>query len=130
MFKLNTNKGVCSVYMAYHVNYEQLYEMIKGGLIQSFDINIEWCKTCMVNKITKNPFPSIVRNSILLELVHSDLCDFHSTPSLGNKKYNVTFVDDFSKYFYVYFLHSKDEALETFKIFKLEVEMLNCKLAI
>ena len=34
----------------------------------------------------------------------------------------MTFIDDFTKYCYVYLLHSKDETLEKFKEFKLEVE--------
>ena len=58
-----------------------------------------------------------------MDLVHSDICDFHSTPSLGNKKYVVTFIDDSSRFCYVYLLHSKDEALEKFKIYKTEVEL-------
>ncbi|GKC24928.1 zinc finger, CCHC-type containing protein, partial [Tanacetum coccineum] len=53
----------------------------------------------------------------------SDLCDLHATPLLGNKKYFVTFIDDASRFCYVYLLHSKDEALDTFKVFKTEVEL-------
>ena len=45
-------------------------------------------KTCMLNKITRTPFKSVERKSEILELVHSDLCDFYSTPSLGNKGIN------------------------------------------
>ena len=59
----------------------------------------------------------------LLELVHSDLCDLHSTPSLGNKKCLITFIDDHTRYCYIYLLFSKDEALEKFKIYKNEVEL-------
>lgn len=57
------------------------------------------------------------------DLIHSDLCDFHVTPSLGNKKYVVTFIDDASRYCYIYFLHSKDESLDKFKIYKQQVEL-------
>lgn len=107
MFKLSVdNKITNSVYVINisslwhnrlcHVNYRRLYDMSKLGLIPSFDINIDKCKTCMLNKITRNPFHTVERQSVLLELVHSDLCDFHSTPSFGNKKYIVTFIDDFS----------------------------------
>ncbi|GKD61977.1 zinc finger, CCHC-type containing protein [Tanacetum coccineum] len=46
-----------------------------------------------------------------------------STPSLGNKKYFMTFIDDASRFYYVYLLHSKDEALDKFKVFKTEVEL-------
>ena len=52
-----------------------------------------------------------------------DLCHFHATPSLGNKKYVVTFIDDYTWFCYVYLLHSKDEALDKFKICKTEVEL-------
>ncbi|GJR94148.1 zinc finger, CCHC-type containing protein, partial [Tanacetum coccineum] len=40
-----------------------------------------------------------------------------------NKKYFVTFIDDASKICYVYLLHTKDEALDKFKVFKTEVEL-------
>nr|GEV41475.1 zinc finger, CCHC-type [Tanacetum cinerariifolium] len=53
----------------------------------------------------------------------SDLCDLHATPSLGNKKYFMAFIDDASRFCYVYLLHSKDEALDKFKVFKPEVEL-------
>nr|KAJ0219061.1 hypothetical protein LSAT_V11C300140140 [Lactuca sativa] len=56
-------------------------------------------------------------------ILHSDLCDFHATPSIGNKKYVVTFIDDVSRYCYIYLLHSKDEALDKFKIYKQQVEL-------
>ena len=58
-----------------------------------------------------------------MELIYSDLCDLHSIPLLGNKKYVITFIDDFSKFCYVYLLHTKDEALKYFKIYKNEVEL-------
>ena len=62
-------------------------------------------------------------------MLHSNLCDFHSTPSLGNKKYVITFIDNYSKFCYVYLLHAKDEALNSFKINKNEVELqVRCKL--
>ena len=48
----------------------------------------------------------------LLELVHSDICDFHSKLTRGGKRYFIIFIDDLSKYTYVYLLRTKDEALE------------------
>nr|GEX74504.1 hypothetical protein [Tanacetum cinerariifolium] len=53
----------------------------------------------------------------------SDLCDLYATLSLGNKKNFVTFIDDTSRFCYVYLLHSNDEALDKFKVFKTEVEL-------
>ncbi|CAA7044991.1 unnamed protein product [Microthlaspi erraticum] len=100
-----------------------MLEMWKEGLIPGFDMNVEKCRTCMLTKITRKKFDSIVRVSEVLGLIHSDLCDLHATPSLGNKKYFVTFIDDYSRYCSVYLLHSKDEALEKFKVYKTEVEL-------
>ena len=34
------------------------------------------CKTCMLTKITKQPFPNVVRKSNVLDLIHSDICIF------------------------------------------------------
>ncbi|KAJ9556935.1 hypothetical protein OSB04_011549 [Centaurea solstitialis] len=107
-----------------HVHYKRMRDMSKMSLIPAFELNGEKCKTCMLTKITRQPFAkNINRDTKVLELVHNDLCDFHSTPSLGNKKYVVTFIDDATRYCYVYLCHTKDEALEKFKIYKQEVEL-------
>ena len=61
--------------------------MSKMSLIPAFELNNEKCKTCMLTKITRQPFNKNVNKvTKVLELIHNDLCDFHSTPSLGNKK--------------------------------------------
>lgn len=106
-----------------HVHYKRMLEMSKDDLIPAIDKNAGKCTTCMLTKITRKPFKSITRKSVILELIHSDLCDFHATPSLGNKKYIVTFIDDASRFCYVYLVHTKDEALDKFRIYKTEVEL-------
>ena len=60
----------------------------------------------MLSKITHFPFPEVDKTTSLLELVHSDVCDMHSTPTRGGKKYIETFFEDFSKYCHIYLLHS------------------------
>jgi transposase InsO family protein len=40
----------------------------------------------------------------------------------GGKKYFITFIDDSTRFCYVYLLKTKDEALYYFKIYKAEVE--------
>nr|GEV05609.1 zinc finger, CCHC-type [Tanacetum cinerariifolium] len=97
-----------------------MQDMSKDGLILSFDMDTEKCKTCMLVKITKKPFQNVKRETKVLELIYSDLCYQHATHSLGNKKYFVTFIDDASRFCYVYLLNSKDEALDKFKVFKTE----------
>ena len=100
-----------------HVNFGKVSFMSKHELIPLCEQKSENCKTCMLNKITRAPFKSVQRKSEILELIHSDLCDFHSTPSLGNKIYVITFIDDYSRFCYVYLLHPKDEALNSFTVY-------------
>ena len=45
------------------------------------------------------------------------------------KKYFITFIDDCTRYCYVYLLNSQDEAIDAFKQYKIEVEnQLNKKI--
>ena len=57
-----------------------------------------------------------------LEIVHSDLCGPIQTPSLSRKIYFLTFIDDFSRKVWVYFLKCKLDVFAIFKEFKEKVE--------
>lgn len=134
MYKLNVNNTfTVSAYLLDslslwhnrlgHVNTRKMDMMVKLDLIPKYDVDmVDRCNVCSLTKITRVPFPKIVKTTTLLELVHSDVCDMHSTPTRGGKQYFVTFIDDYSKYCHVYLLHSKDEVLEKFITFKTEVE--------
>ena len=60
----------------------------------------------------------------MLEIIQTDIC----CPNMDGSdlKYFITFIDDYSRYMYLYMLRSKDEVLEAFKVFKAEVEK-QCK---
>nr|GEX38104.1 hypothetical protein [Tanacetum cinerariifolium] len=90
-----SNKFVLSKHVRVH--FKRIQDMSKDGLILAFDMDTKKCKTCMLTKITKKPFQNVKRETEVLELIHSGLCDLHATPSLGNKKYFVTFIDDASR---------------------------------
>lgn len=59
-----------------------------------------------------------------LELIHSDVCGPIPTPFVCGFKYYVLFIDDFSKYTWMFPLHSKSNVFHTFRLFKLKVENL------
>jgi len=42
--------------------------------------------------------------------------------SHANYKYFVTFIDDYSRFTWIYFLHSKDEVFPVFKIFHVHIQ--------
>ena len=56
----------------------------------------------------------------MLEIIHSDICcpdmDAHGL------KYFISFIDNCSRYMYLYMIHNKDEALDAFMVCKAEVE--------
>ena len=76
-------------------------------------------------------FKSVERNIEPLDLIHSDVCDMKSVQTRGGKKCFITFIDDCTRYCYVYLLRSKDEAIEAFMQYKNEVEnQLNKKIKV
>ena len=49
-----------------------------------------------------------------LELVHNDVCELMRVQAKGGYEYFITFIDDYSRYGYVYLMHHKSEAFEKF----------------
>ena len=58
----------------------------------------------------------------MLELVHTDTCELGGILTHGGNKYFITFIDDFSKFTYVYLMKNKSDAFENFKTYLHEVE--------
>ena len=57
-----------------------------------------------------------------LDLVNLDLIGPLTTPYYGGTRYVLTFIDDFSRHCWVYFLKPKYELFETLKVWKSLVE--------
>jgi hypothetical protein len=76
----------------------------------------------MENKVTKKfPKNNTTRANKLLELIHVDIVG-PLPPSIGGSKYFITFIDDKSRFTYIFFLKSKVEFFEKFKNYKAMVE--------
>ena len=73
-------------------------------------------------KITKRPHFQVERKTDLLELVHTDICELGGILTRGGNRYFITFIDDFSKFTYVYLMKNKSDAFENFKTYLNEVE--------
>lgn len=67
------------------------------------------CETCIVSKLTKNPYPKTVSftASKPIELVHSDLSGSIQTATVGGECYFLTFVNDFNRFTVIYLLRKK-----------------------
>ena len=106
-----------------HVNFNSLNRLMNMSLLPKLKIDKSHkCEVCVEAKLTKNPCHSVERNNEPLGLIHTDLCDLKVMPTRGGKNYFVTFIDDCTKYCYVYLLRTKDETLAKFKEYKHEVE--------
>nr|GEU50406.1 ribonuclease H-like domain, reverse transcriptase, RNA-dependent DNA polymerase [Tanacetum cinerariifolium] len=70
------------------------------------------------------PFPkkAKARSTSPLDLVYGDLCGPITPPTPSGKKYIFLLVDDYSRYMWVYFLNTKDQAFDTFKEYKKSIE--------
>ena len=82
------------------------------------------CEDCLVGKQQRDPFPkkSTWRASQILQLVHADICGPITPISNSKKRYLITFIDDYSRKTWVYFLVEKSQAVDIFKCFKNRVE--------
>ena len=106
-----------------HVNFDTLHKLMNLELLPKFKIDANHkCEICVESKLTRASFHNIERSTEPLELIHSDTCDLKYVQTRGGKKFFVTFIDDCTRYCYVYLLRSKDEALEKFMHYKNAVE--------
>ena len=67
-------------------------------------------------KLTQFLFYEIEENTEPLSLIHTDVCDLKYVQTLNINKYFITFVNNCTKYYYVYVLKSKDKCLDSFSI--------------
>ena len=107
-----------------HLNRYLLDQLAKGMAIGVWQRTDKTSEACVKGKHSRKPFKSTGARCTkdLLELIHSDVCGPMPTASIGWAKYFVTFIDDFTRYCFVYFMNSKTDVVEKIKEFKNLVE--------
>jgi hypothetical protein len=107
-----------------HINEKHIERLHKDSLLSSFDFeSFDTCESYLLGKMTKAPFTSqSERASDLLGLVHTDICGPMSSVVRGCFQYFITFIDDFSRYGYIYLMRHKSESFEKCKEFQNEVQ--------
>ena len=94
---------------------------VNDGVLSTLNYaNFETCVDSIKGKQTNKSKSGAKRNLNLLEIIHTDIC----CPDMGTSslRYFITFIDDYSWFMYLCLLRSKDEALDAFKVFKIDVE--------
>ncbi|MCO5563862.1 hypothetical protein L7F22_017512 [Adiantum nelumboides] len=110
-----------------HVGYGSLMTLQRHDMVHDLSL-LEMpprhvCEGCVLGKMHRFAFSQdgSVRATRKLQLVHSDVCGPMRTPSVGNSLYFVTFIDDFSRFCWVYPLKAKSDV---FAIFQHYVSMI------
>ncbi|KAL9235087.1 hypothetical protein vseg_009883 [Gypsophila vaccaria] len=87
------------------------------------------CVTCLGGKQHREPISKNTswRASKPLQLIHSDICGPIKPASHSDKRYILTFIDDFTRKTWIYFLNQKSEAFVSFKNYKTRVEKEACE---
>ena len=101
-----------------HLSYPRLRNLISSGQLGSVSENTVECAPCKLAKQHVLPFPiKYEKSSASFDLVHSDIWEPAPTPTMGGSKYYVIFVDDFSRFTWIYILKNRSELGETYRNF-------------
>ncbi|GKD00713.1 retrovirus-related pol polyprotein from transposon TNT 1-94 [Tanacetum coccineum] len=77
-----------------------------------------------INDLARNDLVTVPNSKKRLHLLHMDLCGLMRIKSINRKRYVLVIVDDYSRYTWVHFLRSKDEAPEVIKTFLKKIQVL------
>ena len=106
-----------------HLGMDNVITIANGNMVKGIGhLSSEskpFCEGCVMEKQHRCPYPKGIsyRATEPFELIHSDVCGPMPESSIGGSRYYVTFIDDFTRYTFVYFLKNKSQVLEKFKDF-------------
>jgi hypothetical protein len=101
-----------------HVSLPRIQTLVSRGLLGSVFSSPFDCMPCQLGKQPALPFnnsESIV--SVTFDLIHSDVWGPFPIPTVGGSRYFVIFVDDFSRYTWIYFMKNRSEVLTIYRDF-------------
>jgi hypothetical protein len=109
-----------------HIGEKGLLLLHGKGMVEgmsNYSLYFDFYDDCLYGKHDRVRFPSgATRAERILQLVHSDVFGPVSVPSLGESVYYVSFINDFSRKTWIYFLRKKSKVFDRFKEFKALVE--------
>ncbi|GJS44722.1 retrovirus-related pol polyprotein from transposon TNT 1-94 [Tanacetum coccineum] len=113
-----------------HLNFDTINDLARNNLvtgIPKFKYHKEHlCPSCEQGKSKRASHPPkpVPNSKKRLHLLHIDLCGLMRVASINGKQYVLVIVDDYSRYTWVHFLRSKDEAPEVIKTFLKRITVL------
>ncbi|GJY42514.1 retrovirus-related pol polyprotein from transposon TNT 1-94 [Tanacetum coccineum] len=113
-----------------HLNFDTINDLARNDLViglLKFKYHKEHlCPSCEQGKSKKASHPPkpVPNSKQRLHLLHMDLCGPMRIESINGKRYVLVIVDDYSRYTWVHFLISKDEAPKVIKTFLKKIIVL------
>nr|GFC01410.1 retrovirus-related Pol polyprotein from transposon TNT 1-94 [Tanacetum cinerariifolium] len=113
-----------------HLNFDTINDLAKNDLVSGlpkFKYHKEnLCSSCEQGKSKRASHPPkpVLNSRRMLHLLHMDLCGPIRIASINGNWYVLVIVDDYSRYTWVHFLISKDEAPEVIKTFLKRITVL------
>ncbi|KAD6795845.1 hypothetical protein E3N88_06741 [Mikania micrantha] len=106
-----------------HISRDRLSRLVKDEVLPSLDFtDFGTCVKCLKGKMTTSTKKGATRSSNLLEIIHTDISGPYTIAGITGHTSFITFIDDYSRYMYLYLIKDKSESLTTFKDYKTEVE--------
>lgn len=107
-----------------HPNNVVLTHLLQSGVLGSTDKSLLVdCSSCKLGKSKTLPFPILgSRANKCFDIIHSDVWGITPVISHAQYKYFVTFIDDYSRFTWIYFLHSKADVFTVFQTFVTYIE--------
>ncbi|KAL8092061.1 hypothetical protein AgCh_034371 [Apium graveolens] len=100
-----------------HLKFNNINELVRKDLVRGLPNAVftsdGLCDSCQKAKQRKTSFKSKTKSLILepYHLLHVDLFGPVNVMSIAKKRYALVIVDEYTRYTWVYFLHTKDETL-------------------
>ena len=116
-----------------HLNFKTMTDLARHKLVEGLPrfryAKDHLCPACEQGKSKRSHFASKPAPSTdhVLQLLHMDLCGPMRVQTINGKRYILVIVDDFSKWTWVYFLRTKDQAPSMIVTFltKIQVQLRN-----
>ena len=106
-----------------HISNQRIQRLVSEGILDPLDFSeFQVCIESIKGKQKNMRKKDANRCSDVLELIHTDIFGPFPTPYWNGQQYFITFIDDYSRYGYLYLIHEKSQSLDVFKNFKAEVK--------
>ena len=121
--QVNENSSILQHKRLSHISKERFECLVKNEILTSLGFsNFNSYVECIKRKYVEVKKKNALRAIALLECIHIDIWKPYQILTTSEHQYFISFINDFSRYFYAYLIHEKSEALDVFKIYKAKVE--------